>query len=74
MKDYLAGYPPPTVQWYKKAHREKERILESDGIGVAIETYQDTATQLVSRLVLRSVDQEDTAVYRCQAGGASQVR
>ena len=61
------------MQWYKKAHREKEVVVESDGIGVAIETYQDTATQLVTRLILRSVDQEDTAVYRCQAGEASQV-
>jgi len=67
----IKGYPPPTVQWFKKLHRQREFPIESDGIGVAINTFQDTATEMVSRLVLRTVDEEDTATYRCQAGSAS---
>ena len=69
----LPGYPPPTVQWFKKLHRQREFPIESDGIGVAINTFQDTATEMVSRLVLRTVGEEDTATYRCQAGSASKV-
>lgn len=67
----IKGYPPPTVQWFKKLHRQRELPLESDGIGVAIDTFQETTTDMVSRLLLRSVDEDDTATYRCQAGSAT---
>jgi len=67
----IKGYPPPTVQWFKKLHRQRELPLESDGIGVAIDTFQETSISMVSRLVLRAVDEEDTATYRCQAGSAT---
>ena len=69
--DSLIGYPLPNIQWFKKLRREFP--LESDGIKVAIKTFQNTTTEMVSRLVLRSVDEEDTATYRCQAGSATKV-
>jgi len=63
----------PEVQWFKKPHREREFLLENDGIGVAINEGQDTATELLSTLVLRNVDQDDTATYTCRAGSAMKV-
>ena len=63
----------PEVQWFKKPHRGREFLLENDGIGVAINEGQNTATELLSTLVLRNVDQDDTATYTCRAGSAMKV-
>ena len=65
-------YPTTSVKWFKKVHRDPESEIISDGRRVTVDTYQETQMELVSRLVIHSVQETDTAVYSCHVGGVSQ--
>ena len=68
MMSLFLVYPTTNVKWLKKVHRDPEvEITRSERL--SIDSYQETQTQLVSRLTIQTVTEEDTGVYTCRVGG-----
>ena len=68
----VTGYPPVPLTWHKKLHRQPAVVL-SPGLRAELDTFPESRTVLVSRLVLSNLTDTDTATYTCTADGISQV-
>jgi len=69
----VRGYPIPAVTWQKTSYRKPTTDLISDNVHTLIETYHESTLEIHSKLILRNVDDADTAVYTCRVEtGSSQ--